>query len=100
MSPPPSGNFAPGDYPSGPARKRSRARAAASQGHAAVAAGPSQVVSAIASLVRRGTVIGFVLVHGGYGGAWNWDEVVPLLDAPAVAVDLPGRGGLPTAERI
>jgi pimeloyl-ACP methyl ester carboxylesterase len=38
-------------------------------------------------------MVGFVLVHGGYGGAWNWDDVVPLLDAPAVAVDLPGRGG-------
>ena len=38
---------------------------------------------------------GFVLVHGGHGGGWNWDGVVPLLDAPAVAVDLPGRGGPP-----
>jgi pimeloyl-ACP methyl ester carboxylesterase len=38
-------------------------------------------------------LIGFVLVHGGHGGAWNWDAIVPLLDAPAVAVDLPGRGG-------
>ena len=35
----------------------------------------------------------FVLVHGGYGGGWNWDGIVPLLDAPAIAVDLPGRGG-------
>ena len=41
-------------------------------------------------------MIGFVLVHGGHGGAWNWDEVVPLLEAPAIAVDLPGRGGLQT----
>ena len=39
-------------------------------------------------------MIGFVLVHGGHGGAWNWDAIVPLLDAPAVAVDLPGRGGV------
>jgi pimeloyl-ACP methyl ester carboxylesterase len=38
-------------------------------------------------------MIGFVLVHGGHGGAWNWDAIVPLLDAPAVAIDLPGRGG-------
>jgi pimeloyl-ACP methyl ester carboxylesterase len=46
-------------------------------------------------------LIGFVLVHGGYGGAWNWDGIVPLLDAPAVAVDLPGRGGPPSdSERI
>jgi pimeloyl-ACP methyl ester carboxylesterase len=36
---------------------------------------------------------GFVLVHGGHGGGWNWDAIVPLLDAPAAAVDLPARGG-------
>jgi len=42
-------------------------------------------------------LIGFALVHGGHGGGWNWDAIVPLLDAPAVAVDLPGRGGLSTA---
>ena len=41
-------------------------------------------------------MIGFVLVHGGHGGAWNWDAIVPLLDAPAIAVDLPGRRGLNT----
>src|SRR5437762_1620088 len=46
---------------------------------------------------EEGTLIGFVLVHGGHGGAWNWDAIVPLLDAPAVAVDLPGRRGLQTA---
>ena len=39
-------------------------------------------------------MLGFALVHGGHGGAWNWDAVVPLLAAPAVAVDLPGRGGV------
>jgi pimeloyl-ACP methyl ester carboxylesterase len=37
----------------------------------------------------------FVLVHGGGHGAWCWDAVVPLLAAPAVAVDLPGRGTRP-----
>ena len=42
-------------------------------------------------------MIGFVLVHGGHGGAWNWDAIVPSLDAPAVAIDLPGRGGLQPA---
>jgi pimeloyl-ACP methyl ester carboxylesterase len=46
---------------------------------------------------EEGTLIGFVLVHGGHGGAWNWDAVIPLLDAPAVAVDLPGRGGVQAA---
>jgi pimeloyl-ACP methyl ester carboxylesterase len=36
--------------------------------------------------------MGVVLVHGGYHGAWCWDGVAPLLDAPTLAVDLPGRG--------
>ncbi|GGG25917.1 esterase [Rhodococcoides trifolii] len=34
----------------------------------------------------------FVLVHGAGMGASCWDRLVPLLNAPAVAVDLPGRG--------
>ena len=37
----------------------------------------------------------FVLVHGGYHGAWCWDKVVPELQAlghEAVAVELPGAG--------
>lgn len=32
-----------------------------------------------------------VLVHGAHHGSWLWRDVIPLLDAPAVAVDLPGR---------
>jgi pimeloyl-ACP methyl ester carboxylesterase len=42
-------------------------------------------------------LIGFVLVHGGHGGGWNWDAITPLLDAPAVAVDQPARGGVHAA---
>lgn len=38
---------------------------------------------------------GFVLVHGGEHGGWCWDRVVPLLEWPAIAVDLPGRGARP-----
>ena len=34
----------------------------------------------------------FVLVHGAGGGANNWDRLLPHLDRPAIAVDLPGRG--------
>jgi pimeloyl-ACP methyl ester carboxylesterase len=40
-------------------------------------------------------VDGIVLVHGGMHGSWCWELVVPLLDRPAVAVDLPGRGTRP-----
>src|SRR6266508_913128 len=39
-----------------------------------------------------GLETGFVLVHGAALGPWIWDPVVPLLDRPALAVELPGRG--------
>ena len=35
----------------------------------------------------------YVLVHGGGSTGRYWDRVVPLLDRPALAPDLPGRGG-------
>jgi pimeloyl-ACP methyl ester carboxylesterase len=38
---------------------------------------------------------GLVLVHGGMHGSWAWDPILPLLELPAVAVDLPGRGKRP-----
>lgn len=41
-------------------------------------------------------VDGFVLVHGGFHGAWCWDPVRPLLARPSTAVDLPGRGSRPS----
>jgi pimeloyl-ACP methyl ester carboxylesterase len=37
----------------------------------------------------------FVLVHGGFHGAWCWSRVIPQLQAlghEAIAVDLPGHG--------
>lgn len=37
----------------------------------------------------------FVLVHGGWHGAWCWDKIVPLLEREghtALAPDLPGHG--------
>lgn len=45
----------------------------------------------------------FVLVHGGWHGAWCWDKVVPLLEQSGheiVTLDLPGHGGdeTPAAE--
>ena len=38
---------------------------------------------------------GIVLVHGGMHGSWGWDPLVPLLELPVIAVDLPGRGARP-----
>ncbi len=37
----------------------------------------------------------FVLIHGGHQGSWFWERVTPLLNRPALAVDLPGRGSRP-----
>lgn len=37
----------------------------------------------------------YVLVHGGGATARFWDRLVPHLDRPALAVDLPGRAGKP-----
>jgi len=37
----------------------------------------------------------FVLIHGGAATGAFWDRLVPLLEHPALAVDLPGRAGKP-----
>lgn len=36
-----------------------------------------------------------VLIHGGAADSRCWDLLVPLLEGPAMAVDLPGRGAHP-----
>jgi pimeloyl-ACP methyl ester carboxylesterase len=38
---------------------------------------------------------GVILVHGGLHTSLCWEYVLPLLDAPGRAVDLPGRGSRP-----
>lgn len=40
---------------------------------------------------RHDARIGHVLIHGAGLGAWIWRDVIPLLPAPAVAVDFPHR---------
>jgi pimeloyl-ACP methyl ester carboxylesterase len=40
-----------------------------------------------------GSELGFVLVHGACHTARCWDPVLPDLQHPGIAVDLPGRGG-------
>lgn len=39
--------------------------------------------------------ITFVLIHGGASSSSFWDLLVPYLERPAFAVDLPGRAGKP-----
>ena len=43
--------------------------------------------------------VGTVLLPGAGLGAWIWEPVVPLLQAPALAVEIPGRAARPADRR-
>jgi pimeloyl-ACP methyl ester carboxylesterase len=37
----------------------------------------------------------FILIHGASHSSRCWDRIIGLLDAPVLAIDLPGRGRHP-----
>jgi len=41
----------------------------------------------------RFSTVTYVLIHGGGSTGRFWDRLLPYLDAPALAIDMPGRNG-------
>ena len=53
------------------------------------------LIAGLFQTISRAQSKTYVLVHGGWHGAWCWKKVVPLLEAKGnrvVAIDLPGHG--------
>ncbi|WP_077923223.1 alpha/beta fold hydrolase [Spirosoma sp. 209] len=53
------------------------------------------LITALCQTVSNAQSRTYVLVHGGWHGAWCWKKVVPLLEtngSRVVAIDLPGHG--------
>ncbi|XAZ82001.1 alpha/beta fold hydrolase (plasmid) [Fibrella sp. ES10-3-2-2] len=53
------------------------------------------LITALFQIASKAQSRTYVLVHGGWHGAWCWKKVVPLLEANGnrvVALDLPGHG--------
>ena len=45
--------------------------------------------------MRRFFIVTYVFIHGGGSTGRFWDRLLPFVDRPALAVDLPGRNGKP-----
>src|SRR5690349_10518718 len=57
--------------------------------------GPDPRLLGFAERRNGGPAVRFVLIHGGFHGAWCWDKVIPELKRlghDAIAIDLPGHG--------
>jgi pimeloyl-ACP methyl ester carboxylesterase len=57
--------------------------------------GHTTIVRAMSAALGPPATGAYVLVHGGGSTARFWDRLLPFLDRPALAVDLPGRNGKP-----